>query len=60
MLISEEVVPRQGVVQERLDSGVQEARLAQIEKTTLALDESAVVFLSAAISFSPGFQHSSW
>ena len=37
MPISEEVVPQQGVVQERLESGVQEARLAQIEKTTLAL-----------------------
>ncbi len=37
MLIFKEVVPQQGVVQERLESGVQEARLAQIEKTTLAL-----------------------
>ena len=37
MPVSEEVVPEQGVVQERLESGVQEAGLTQIEKTTLAL-----------------------
>jgi len=37
MFISEEVVPQQWVVQERLESGVQEACLAQIEKTALAL-----------------------
>jgi len=37
MLISEEVIAQQRVVQERLESSVQEAGLAQVEKTTLAL-----------------------
>jgi hypothetical protein len=35
--VSEEVVLQKGVVQERLESGIQEAGLAQIEETTLAL-----------------------
>ncbi|KAI9430249.1 hypothetical protein BJY52DRAFT_1232453 [Lactarius psammicola] len=39
MLFSEEVVSQQGVVQERLASGVQGAHLALIEKTTLELAE---------------------
>src|SRR6266702_6545429 len=54
MLIFEEVVPYQGVVQERLESGVQEARLAQIERTTLELAGKCGGIFQRSDVFLPG------
>jgi len=54
MLISEEVVPQQGVVQECLESGIQKARLAQIEKTALALARKCGSVFERGDVFLPG------